>query len=271
MKKSVWSGWFINETPEEMIMLFEKVGYHYCELSYEHGEMLIERNQDFIEEGKAFGVFSKAHGITIPQGHIPLRFNICQNPEDLQEVKRYLDLYEAIGIKYCVLHCDEFHGKGFTKEEIFEKNLAALKELEMYIKGRALVICIENLLIFPKTIEDHLELLKYLDNAHFAICFDTGHLNMTGQNLIEFVKRGGNHIQALHIADNEGKTDQHMMPCGRGNIDFVTLFKEIKNTGYHGLYNLEIPGERMAPDEVKLLKLKYIDQMMDILDKLSEI
>jgi sugar phosphate isomerase/epimerase len=113
-------------------------------------------------------------------------------------------------------------------------------------------------------------MIDKLDDKHFAICFDTGHLNMNGGDLIDFVRKGGKKIKALHIADNEGREDQHMMPCGRGHIDFITIFKELKAVGYDELYNLEIPGENGGPFEVRILKLKYILQMMDILDRLSD-
>ncbi len=270
MKKSVWSGYFVDKNPEDMITLFEETGYKYCELSYEHGEMLIKRDVDIARTGRIFREFASAHGISMPQGHVPLSLKICQSKDDLEQMKRYLDLYDVIGIKYCVIHCDKFIGRGIGRDEILARNIAALKELGDYIKDTELVICIENLNIFPIDTDDILYMTDRLDKNHFAVCFDTGHLNMNGGDLIKFVRKCGNLIKALHIADNEGREDQHMMPCGRGTINFVALFKELKKIGYDGLYNLEIPGETDAPHEVKMLKLRYISEMMDILDQLSE-
>lgn len=270
MKKSVWSAYFINETPEEMVELFEQAGYNYSELSYEHGDMLIERGGDIIKTGKEFKAFAKGHGISFPQGHVPLNLKICQSKADMETMKRYLDLYAAIGIKYCVIHCDKFIGLNLTLDEIRERNIVALKELGEYVKDTELVICIENLNVFPITAGVILNMLTELDENHFAICLDTGHLHMNNGDLIEFIRKAGHRIKALHIADNEGKTDQHMMPCGKGSIDFVSVFKEIKKFNYGELYNLEIPGENRAPREVLMAKLEYISKMMDILDKLSD-
>jgi len=271
MKKSVWSACFLNETPEEMVELFEKAGYNYSELSYEHGDMLIRRSDDVVKTGKEFKEFAKAHGITFPQGHIPLDLKISQNKEDMKTMKKYLDLYDAIGIKYCVIHCDKFIGLDLTLDEIREKNIIALKELGEHIKNTELVICIENLNVFPITADVILDMLSELDEEHFAICLDTGHLHMNGGDQIEFISMAGNRIKALHIADNEGKTDQHLMPCGRGKIDFVSVFRALKKFNYDGLYNLEIPGETEGIElEVRMLKLDYINKMMDILDNLSD-
>ena len=70
--------------------------------------------------------------------------------------------------------------------------------------------------------------------------------------------KAGHRLHALHIADNEGKTDQHMMPYGRGNVDFAEVVAALREVDYHGLFNLEIPGERLAPLPVLGYKLEYI-------------
>lgn len=271
MKKSVWSGYFIEYGPEEMVELFEKAGYKYCELSFEHADTLIERSEDVVRTGKDFRTYAMTHGMHFTQGHLPMRLKICQNRDDLEMMKKYLDLFEGIGIRYCVVHCDKYlEVPNMTLEEVRDRNIEVFQELGEYIKDTDMVICLENLNIFPIHAENLLGMLEHLDQKHFAICFDTGHLHMNQGDVVEFVKKAGSRIKALHIADNEGSRDQHMMPCGKGGIDFVAVFKELKKTGYDGLYNLEIPGETNAPLEVKLLKLDYINKMMDVLDKLSE-
>ncbi len=36
----------------------------------------------------------------------------------------------------------------------------------------------------------------------------------------EFILKAGEKLKALHIGDNEGFSDQHLMPFTRGNVDF---------------------------------------------------
>ena len=103
-----------------------------------------------------------------------------------------------------------------------------------------------------------------------GICLDTGHLNINGKDPARFIKTAKNHIKALHLADNEGQRDQHMMPYGRGNVDFETVIRETKAINYQGLYNLEIPGEVSAPQEVRGYKLDYIQKIMAYLDKITD-
>lgn len=69
----------------------------------------------------------------------------------------------------------------------------------------------------------------------------------------------------MHIADNEGARDQHMMPFTRGNIDFVEVVKALKEIKYGGIFNLEIPGENRCPLELRDAKIAYIKACYDYL------
>ena len=72
----------------------------------------------------------------------------------------------------------------------------------------------------------------------------------------------GDRLKAMHLADNEGKTDQHMMPYGRGSVDWSAVMGGLKELRYEGLLNLEIPGESKAPMPVLLAKLDYLKVLM---------
>lgn len=45
----------------------------------------------------------------------------------------------------------------------------------------------------------------------------------------------GKHLKALHIADNEGKMDQHIMPFGKGTVDIEAVVHALKEIDYHNL------------------------------------
>ena len=74
----------------------------------------------------------------------------------------------------------------------------------------------------------------------------------------------------MHLDDNEGRADQHLMPFGKGNVDFVSVIREMKKQNYQGLYNLEIPGESQAPVEILKYKLDYAKKVMEYLDRESK-
>jgi len=274
MKLSVWSSYYFDLSPEDALRELRAHGYRYCELSDEHALVLVERG-DAREIGKKFGEFAREIGIELLQGHLFLNAKICK-PEDRELLKRQFDLFEAIGIKNAVLHCDNFSrlekdpGVDFKRDE----NTAALIELTDYIKGTDIVICLENLRPprFTTTADDLLYFIDRVKSENLGICLDTGHLNLSeNTNQLEFIEKAGKYIKALHLADNDGLgVDQHLMPFARGTVDMAGVIRAMKKLGYDGLYNLEIPGERKAPMEVLGYKLDYIKKVFEYLDKVTD-
>ena len=113
------------------------------------------------------------------------------------------------------------------------------------------------------------ELLSYveeLNSPHLGICLDTGHLNLSrASTQRDFILRAGKHLRALHIADNEGERDQHLMPFGIGSVDMKEVAGTLFEIGYDGLWNLEIPGERKTLRSVRACKLAYMKAAFDCL------
>ena len=103
-----------------------------------------------------------------------------------------------------------------------------------------------------------------MGSDHLGVCLDTGHLNLRpGESQYDFIKNCGSRLKALHIADNEGQTDQHMMPYGKGRVNWNDVIKGLTEVGYTGLFNLEIPGEAHGPMEIKLAKLRYVREICE--------
>ena len=275
-KLSLWSSYYIELTPEKAVEEFIKNGIYCCELSDEHGLMLLQRGDNYIETGKKFGEFAKERNFEISQGHLWLKVKICSDEDAIKELCKWIDMYEAIGIKNMVLHCDNLCEEPLTKEEKQEKNIASLKLVAEHIKDKDIYICLENLrphspkeaFLVDETVDDLLYIIDKVGSDRFAICLDTGHLNLTAKNQREFILKAGSKLKALHIADNQGETDQHIMPFGRGNVNFKEVIDTLKEIDYTGLFNLEIPGESYnMPFELKGEKLKYIKAVYDYLIK----
>ncbi len=269
MDLSVWSAYYIELSPEEAMAEFAKYGYHACELSTEHAEALLERG-DAKETGNKFKDYCDGIGISVTQGHLYLGVRLCDKTKSAAEIlKRWLDLFEAIGIKNAVLHCDSiYEDTTLSDEDVHERNLVVLKELTDYLKGKDVTICLENLIKSHYSVESLLWYIERLGSDNLGICLDTGHLNIARGNQAEFIRKAGKHLKALHIADNEGERDQHMMPFGKGYVDFVSIVAALKEIGYQGLFNHEIPGEsHNIPLEIKGYKLEYIRKIYDYLMK----
>ena len=274
MKLSVWSSYYIGLSPEDTMRTLKSHGFDYCEISLEHSIDIMNRG-NIKEEGAKFKKFTDEIGMEISQGHLSYEAKLC-SPDGMDFLKKQIDLFLAMGVKNAVLHCDGLKWKkdeSLTDTDKIKENTRAIGEILDYVKGTDLVICLENLISdnFANHIDGLMYFIEKFKSKNLGICLDTGHLNLTDKDQVRFLQKGGKHIKALHLADNDGRSgDQHIMPYGCGNVDFVSVIKEAKKLGYDGLYNLEIPGERYAPQEILGYKLDYIKKMFDYLDKITE-
>ena len=273
MKLSIWSYYYHDLSPEDTVERFIKNGIYSFELSDEHGLQLLKRDPNFIKTGKEFSKFINERNFEVSQGHLYLRAKICSDDSAVETLYDWIDLYEAIGIKNMVLHCDNLIGTSFTREEKIEKNIEKLQLLADYIKNKDVTICLENpgesginkSELVNGNVDDILYIINHLNSDKFGICLDTGHLNITYKNQLEFILKAGNKLKALHIADNEGLTDQHLMPFTKGNVKFAEVVAALKEINYKGIFNLEIPGENRIPIELRDAKIEYIKACYDYL------
>ncbi len=264
MQLSVWSSYFYDLSPEKMVLAFAQKGWNYSELSDEHAAALLEKS-DAEKTGLAFAGFAKEHGLSFTQGHLWLRCDLAAaDREDIVEkLKRWLDLFLAVGIKAAVLHPagPARYKAGDDAAAIMADSQLTLRRLTDYLKGTDMVICLENLYTHFSTAAELLQLIEPIAGANLGICLDTGHLNLAGHDQADFIRQSGQYLKALHIADNQGETDQHLLPYGLGTVDWPSVVAALHEIGYQGLFNFEIPGERRAPMPVLLAKLDYIKQM----------
>lgn len=260
---SIWSSFDVDLTPEEMVLVQEERGLHYCELSDEHGAVLLERPGTPEEIGTAFGAFAAQHGVFFPQGHLWLRVQLCNDPSAVEILKKWLELFSAAGVKNAVLHCDGRFPEGTPKEEIIAENAKRLCVLAAYAETLGIRICLENLRTFCGDAEELLKVIEAAGNSDaLGICLDTGHLNLASPGTeAQFIRTAGSRLHALHIADNEGQRDQHLMPFGAGNVDFTAVMLALKEIGYRDLFNYEIPGERRLPLPLRAAKTEYLRQV----------
>ncbi len=254
---SIWSSYYKELSPEDMVLKFLEDGITCTELSDEHGEALLKRG-DAKSVGASFGAFAREHGFSIPQGHLWLKIHLCDDGV-LEDLKNWVDLFEAIGITYGVLHPDD-NAQGATHAEKLDANIAVLKELDKYLRGKNFVVCLENMPGITESIDDLNYILDALDSPHFGICLDTGHLNVWGdRDQRNFILKAGKRLKALHVHNNDGTHDQHVMPYGRGDIDFDAIVLSLREIGYDGIFNYEIPWESIrCPLELRAAKLDFI-------------
>lgn len=272
MKLSIWSSYYYGLSAEDAVRRLIKNGIFCSELSTEHGFELLNRSDDVLGTAKGFSKFLDEQGFEMSQGHLYHGVRICANEDAISTLYRWIDLYEAIGIQNMVLHCDNLRKTTLSRQEKVEKNIEKLCLLAEYVQNKDITVCLENLRPHKENeeqvdrgIDDLLYIIERVGSDKFGICLDTGHLNLTDKDQREFILKAGDKLKALHITDNEGYTDQHIMPFTSGNIDFAKVVKALEEIGYTGLFNLEIPGESHIPMELRDAKIPYIKACFEYL------
>lgn len=265
---SMWSGYFHELTPEDAVKQLSKADYRFMELSTEHSEEMLLRDGTPEAIGSAFGAFAREQGVSVLQGHLYIQADMC-NPEFVPVLKKWLDMYMAIGIRSAVLHAAR--SNELPPEQQHALRVSHINELARHIQGSDLTICLENLGSHPACYTST-ALLKIIndvdDSSQLGICLDTGHLNrvnfqqLNDQSFVEFIRTAGSRLKALHINGNNGLLDDHLMPfTGTKGPNWKSIMGALAEVGYDRLFNMELPGEKKAPLQVRMLKLEYLKKL----------
>ena len=81
-------------------------------------------------------------------------------------------------------------------------------------------------------------LLEDLGAPNVDAVIDTGHRNLGGDPA-EALRTVGSHLITLHLHDNRGERDEHLLP-GRGNIAWDEVNRALAEIGYDGVFMYEI-------------------------------
>jgi sugar phosphate isomerase/epimerase len=267
MQISMWSSYLIEMSPEKMVETMAAHGWSCTELSDEHSRMLLERGP-IAKVGKEFKNFCNDHGFSLPQGHFYLALNIAhpdavQRAELLDEFKYWCELFNVLDIKAGVLHPG---GSGWPDDsdpkQIKDVIMESMAVIDSYVTDTSITVCMENMPAprIGQDAEELLELIKPFDPGNFGICLDTGHLMLAKGDCEKFIKEAGANLKALHIADNMGLKDDHILPYSGGIVPWQEVMSTLKEINYQGLFNFEVPGES-CPQPINLDKLDYAKKL----------
>jgi protein FrlC len=119
----------------------------------------------------------------------------------------------------------------------------SIVELLDYTEGTDLVLLIEpahqaeSTLIL--TVADGLRMIEEVGSERLGILLDTGHANVNGENLAEVVASLRHVPFHVHIDDNHGDSDAHLIP-GHGKIDFAPFARALQRVNYQGFVSAEL-------------------------------
>lgn len=259
----VWSQYYNFHDPETSLAEFKKDGIEHVELSYEHSSALLARSENHVETGRKFAEYLKEIGISITQGHLAFPTAFCTDENFMTRLVREIEMFCAIGIKNAVLHCDYMKDVDISYDDRREVNIVKLRELVNRISDCDITLCLENLRPHTMGIDEILYIIEKVGSDKLGICLDTGHLNVSkADSQRDFILKAGEHLKALHLHDNDGKSDLHVLPYGRGEVDFFEIVHALREIDYNGEFNFEIPGESVRQHlPILHAKIEYLKKL----------
>jgi len=170
--------------------------------------------------------FGCAH-ITTDSFNVPLQFT------NGGPYRRTQDFDKDFGRQYQVKVSSNFRW-----DQLWNRVIESFAECNQHAKKAEIKLAIEPRVgeILSNT-DAILRLLDVIDDENLGVVFDTAHLNAQKEILPVSIEKLGRKIFYVHVADNDGRDNQHL-PLGKGTIDWqgvLTTLKKHKFDGYVGV------------------------------------
>lgn len=217
-------------------------------------------------------------GVEFVQSHPPYRGRLddLETEEGREHFRKMLlraiEISAMLGVRWAVMHpVTAPNISSFDIEENVRENLHVFdKELELAHKLNV-GLAFENMCDGPQrrrfgvTPGELIALMDACDSPLVGICWDVGHANRQSEDQVPSIMKLGNRIKALHIDDNRGQQDLHIMPF-LGNIKWEEVMHALYASGCNAdlIYEIGICGASM-PDELKDLSARYCYQVGEYL------
>lgn len=166
----------------------------------------------------------------------------------LQLIERDIEAAGLCNIPWVVIHPQSYSSDTWYDPALsMEKNLEIFKRFGDKAAKYGVGLAIENMFIhsgvptcFAASCDDLIELVDRLnDDKVFGICWDTGHANLNKVDQAAAVLKMGKRLRSLHINDNKGQGDDHVLPY-HGTIAWEPFMKALGQIGYEGDFTYEI-------------------------------
>ena len=266
-----YNGWFDYDDPLPGLELIKKHGFDAIDynidtfVSTEHlrkeslDSFFDKSEEELYEHFTPLKEALQKTGIVISQMHAPLPAFVYGEDDFNRYMvtvhEKCIAVCDFVGCPAIVVHPTYTANREYR----MENNLGFYRTLIPAAKKHGVTVCAENL--FTSFNGRHVdgacshpdECVRLIDalNAEagekvFGFCFDMGHANLLGRNIYEFITTLGDRLTLLHIHDNDGANDLHMMPYtytrnwGRFLVaDWEGLIKGLADINFDGTLSFE--------------------------------
>lgn len=160
---------------------------------------------------------------------------------------------------------DRFNDDELGKRiKLIEKSMALIVA---YAEQKQIDLTVENLpSLQAGRLFDHV--LSLYPAHRVGVCLDTSHAHLS-HALYDIMGTCGTRITAVHISDNRGEHDDHVLPF-EGTIDWNRFARHFARTGYAGTFLLEVEMRESAFQDPEIFLMEAYRRSEKILKMIAQ-
>ena len=238
--------------PIEVLKLYEGSGFrHFGYNFYE----IVKPGDPFMTDGWRDTIFelrdtAAALGFDFVQSHAP-NCKICGGDTEFEiaATNRTIEACGMLGVKTMVIHSGFLSGFAYPDDmqAYCAANAPFFRALIPAMEKHNVRVLFENTTekhcrggyFFPIYARDLNEMITYMDHPLFGAAWDVGHANMDDIDHAAEMRALGGNLQAIHVHDNYGDKDLHLLPF-MGSTDYDNIMRGLIDTHFPGYFTLEI-------------------------------
>lgn len=183
---------------------------------------------------------------------------------------RYLEdaisLTSQMGAPYMLFSAGHA-GYEIPEAEIFARLVKSVERLVKQAEREDVTLVLEPLTVYESNVitsaKELERALAAVPSEHLVGMVDLAVPFTTGEPAAEYVRRLGDRFGYLHVIDNDGVSDSHILP-GDGQIPLKEVLMEIRNAGFDGMATIElVTGYLKEPSVYAKLAIDRVRQMIE--------
>ena len=236
----------------DAVSQFAGTGFRYLDFNFHSGYY---PNSPFLgpcwmDEVEKAAATAQTLGFQFVQAHAPGYDPLNENSDHemgMLAVQRSIEACAYLGIPNIVVHpgCSAKYMQPDGKEAFWQLNQKYYEALYPVIEKCNVNVLIEN--SATANMEGKYfffsgrEMAEFLDHCNHPLlhaCWDTGHANMDTRDQYQDILDLGDHLRAIHLADNFGVWDEHIAPF-MGTLDLDAVMQGLLAVNFKGYLTFE--------------------------------
>ena len=180
----------------------------------------------------------------------------------IERLKKHVDLSSEIG-GFVIIGLIRGKVEGRMREKIINRFVEGVKEVAEYAKDKGVRLVVEPLNRYESdyinTIYEGMKILEMIDMDNVGLLPDTFHMNIEEKSIEFSINYADGKIFHFHVADS------NRWAPGHGHLDFKSILKALKGTGYDGYISVEclpLPG---GPEMAAKEAYKHLKGILDVI------